>query len=94
MESNPGLLNHFNSSGYLTRCQHRFRTESSCVRSEKTGLKPIKKTKWEEKKWRKSGKKENYVKEVNEQKFTQIDVFTGSVGDSWVKGERDVGYSK
>ena len=45
--------------------------------------------------WKKEIKcKENIVKEVIEQKFSQIDGFTGNVEDSWGKVKESAGYYK
>ncbi len=38
--------------------------------------------------------KDNHVKEVIEQNFSQIDAVTGSIKDNWGKVKETVGYSK
>jgi len=61
-----------------------------------TRLKSIKKAGKRKPKWNmeRIKSKDNHVKEVIEQNFSQIDAVTGSIKDNWGKVKETVGYSK
>ena len=66
------------------------------VAEVQTRLKAIKKAGKSKPKWNleQIKSKENDVKEVIEQKFSQIDGVTGSIEDSWGEVKETVGYHK